>query len=142
MPGETNQSRFAWTAAQRRALVVLLAGLWVLIALRYASNPTYVSNPQPLVPSRYDELADRIDPNTADWQTLAALPAIGEKRAKEIVAYRDEFAARHSGRRAFNRLEDLHRIKGIGPAMTNSLRPYLTFPAPEPVSTGRAEAAD
>ena len=132
MSGENNQSRFAWTAAQRRALIVLLIGLWVLIAIRYACNPAYVSDPQPVVPSRYDELADRIDPNTADWQTLAALPAIGEKRAKEIVAYRDEFTARHPGQRAFERVEDLHRIKGIGPAMSNTLRSYLTFPTTTP----------
>ena len=128
----TNQSRFAWTASQRRALIVLLVALWVFIAVRFALNPAYVTDPQPVAPSRYGELADRIDPNTADWQTLAALPAIGEKRAKEIVAYRDEFTARHPGRRAFERVEDLHRIKGIGAAMTNTLRSYLTFPTTAP----------
>ena len=141
MPGETNQSRVAWTAPQRRALLVLLLGLWAFIAMRYACNPVYVSDPQPIVPARYDELADRIDPNTADWQTLAALPTIGEKRAKEIVAYRDEFAARHPGRQAFERVEDLQRVKGIGPAMTSSLRPYLTFPATRRMATASRPTA-
>jgi DNA uptake protein ComE-like DNA-binding protein len=122
----------AWSPPQRRALFVLLAGLWVLIAVRYACNPSYVSDPQPLVPSRYEELADRIDPNTADWQTLAALPAIGEKRARQIVAYREQFAAQHPGEVAFRSVEDLHRIKGVGRAMTSSLRPFLIFPSSEP----------
>ncbi len=119
---------FAWSVAQRRALLFLLVGLCVLIAVRLARNPAYVSDPQTVFPGRYAELADRIDPNVAGWQTLAALPAIGEKRAKDIVAYREGLGARTPGREAFRRVEDLHRIRGIGPAMTDSLRPYLIFP--------------
>lgn len=120
--------RLTWTASQRRALLVLVSGLLVLLVFRHLLNPAYVPDPQPVVPSRFADLADRIDPNTADWQTLAALPSIGEKRAKQIVAYRDDFTARHPGQPAFARPDDLQRIRGIGPAITAAIQPYLIFP--------------
>jgi len=71
----------AWTLPQRRALVVFLTVLWCILTVRYALNSRFISDPQPEVPERAAELADRIDPNTADWQDLAALPNLGEKRA-------------------------------------------------------------
>ena len=117
-----------WTASQRSVLIGLLLILATYISVRYWFNRHYVSDPQPAVPSRFDELADRIDPNTADVATLAALPTIGEKRAKDIVAYREKF--QRDGRQglAFERLEDLLKIQGIGAATIAQLKPYLLFP--------------
>src|SRR5687768_18503985 len=101
MPAPSDEPLFAWTAPQRRALLVLLVGLLLFISVRYACNRVYVSDPQPPWPGRAHELADRVDPNAADWQTLAALPVIGEKRAKAIVAYREQFRERNPDRPAF-----------------------------------------
>ena len=85
MPGAPPTSHFTWNESQRRVLLVLLAILLAFLLTRYACNRMYVSDPQPEVTPRFDELADRIDPNTADWQTLAALPGIGERRARDVV---------------------------------------------------------
>jgi competence ComEA-like helix-hairpin-helix protein len=117
-----------WTASQRSVLIGLLLILATYISIRWFFNRQYVSDPQPAVPSRYDELADRIDPNTADVATLAALPTIGEKRAKDIVAYRDKW--HHDGRKGqpFERLDDLLKVQGIGAATVAQLKPYLLFP--------------
>jgi hypothetical protein len=117
-----------WTASQRGVLLALLACLLVYLVVRLLFNPLYVSDPQPARPSRYDELADKIDPNTADWQTLAALPAIGEKRAKTIIEYRESFMKQHPDHQAFEEPEDLLLVRGIGPSMLATLRPYLLFP--------------
>lgn len=122
-PGE-----WGWTASQCRVLLALLVVLIVVLAIRYALNPHYISDPQPDFPSRYGELADRIDPDTADWPTLAALPAIGERRAKDIIAHRDAALAARPGTRVFHAPNDLLRIRGIGPAMVNAISPYLIFP--------------
>jgi hypothetical protein len=122
--------RFGWTDSQRRVLLVLLCVFLVFLAARYACNRMYVGDPQPETPPRYDQLADRIDPNTADWQTLAALPALGEKRAKTIIEYRDAFTNEHPDRLAFEEPEDLLLVRGIGPSMLATLKPYLLFPAP------------
>ena len=118
-----------WTGPQRSVLLALLACLLVYLVIRLILNPAYVSDPQPLKPSRYDELADRIDPNTADWQTLAALPALGEKRAKTIVEYRESFVKEHPDHLAFEEPEDLLLVRGIGNAMLATLRPYMLFPS-------------
>src|SRR5688500_14978878 len=118
-----------WTGSQRAVLIALLGCLLVYLVIRLILNPLYVSNPQPARPPRYDDLADTIDPNTADWQTLAALPALGEKRAKTIIEYRDAFTKEHPDRFAFEEPEDLLLVRGIGPSMLATLKPYLLFPA-------------
>jgi len=123
-----------WTASQRGVLIALLACLVLYLGIRFILNPLYVSDPQPSRPPRYDELADRIDPNTADWQTLAALPALGEKRAKTIVEHREAYTKRNPGRFAFVEPEDLMDVRGIGPSMLATLRPYLLFPATQPTT--------
>jgi hypothetical protein len=119
-----------WTGAQRAVLIALLGCLLVYLVIRLILNPLYVSNPQPARPPRYDDLADKIDPNTADWQALAALPALGEKRAKTIIEYRDAFTKEHPNRLAFEEPEDLLLVRGIGPSMLATLKPYLLFPPP------------
>jgi hypothetical protein len=130
-----------WTASQRGVLLALLACLLVYLVVRLILNPLYVSDPQPPRPPRFDELADKIDPNTADWQTLAALPALGEKRAKTIIEYRESFTAKHPDHLAFEEPEDLLLVRGIGPSMLATLRPYLLFPGNTTPSTRSATSA-
>ena len=127
-PQET--SRFAWTLSQRRVLFLFLTILFACLALRYALNPSYVSDPQPDRPARHDELADRIDPNTADWQTLAALPGIGERRARDIVQYRERkrAEAHDPDLIVFDAPGDLLYVRGVGPGILESMKPYLLFP--------------
>ncbi len=60
----------------------------------------------------------RIDINRAAWWELQALDGIGEKRAREIVGYRD----RHG---PFGTVDDLTRVRGIGPKTMDRLRPHL-----------------
>jgi DNA uptake protein ComE-like DNA-binding protein len=118
-----------WTASHRGVLIGLLSCVLVYTVVRLILNPVYVSNPQPQIPARASELEDRIDPNSADWQTLAALPNIGQKRAEDIVAYREKYQMDHDGKLPFNRPEDLLPIRGIGTAMMTQLEPYLRFPS-------------
>ena len=118
-----------WTASQRRVLLLLLVLLLVALVARYACNPMRVSSPQPAKPGRADDLADRIDPNTADWESLAALPGIGERRAKDIVAYREQSKPDAGHPYPFTQPFDLMRIKGVGPAIVAGMEPHLVFPS-------------
>ncbi|MDQ3440702.1 MAG: helix-hairpin-helix domain-containing protein [Planctomycetota bacterium] len=130
-----------WTGSQRGVLIGLLGCLLVYLIVRLLLNPLYVSDPQPARPPRYDDLADKIDPNTADWQTLAALPGLGEKRARTIVEYREAFVAKNPDHPAFSEPEDLMLVRGIGPSMLAALRPYMLFPpAPSSGSTATRPA--
>ena len=134
--------RFGWTDSQRRVLLVLLTVLLAFLAGRYACNTMYVSDPQPEVPPRYHELADRIDPNEVDWQTLAALPGLGERRARDIVEYRER-KRNESGNPSlvvFDAPGDLLYVRGIGVATVEGLKPYLLFPPATVPASNRSTA--
>lgn len=123
-----------WTPRQRTALLVILVGILGYCSIRYALNSSYVSNPQPDEPARARELADRIDPNTADADELAALPTLGEKRAKAIVEYRERFGA-SATKPVFVEPSDMLRIRGIGAATLDQIRPFLKFPSTQPTTS-------
>src|SRR3954451_3695583 len=118
-----------WTPGQRGVLIGLVICLTIFVTVRWSMNRAYVSDPQPPDPPRARDLADRIDPNTADAATLAALPLIGERRAADIIAYRERFTSTHHDRPALRQLEDLMIVRGIGQTTIDQLRPYLIFPS-------------
>jgi len=62
----------------------------------------------------------RVDPNTAPEGVLEALPRIGPVMAGRIIEAREASP--------FVNSDDLdRRVKGVGPATLNGLRPYLRF---------------
>src|SRR4051812_10491204 len=117
-----------WTPSQRGVLIAFVLILSAALLIRLAINRSYFSDPQPLQSARADDLADKLDPNLATWQELAVLPQLGEKRAKEIVAYRDQYRADRRGEVVFKKAEDLLVIRGIGVALLTTIRPHLMFP--------------
>ncbi len=126
-----------WNSSQRRALIVLMGLLAIYLAVRVVRNRTFVSDPQPPRGARFDELADRLDPNTATWEELAALPTLGEKRARTIVEFREKFAALHAGDIAFRKTGDLTKVKGIGAATVETIEPHLMFPGCDALPSSR-----
>jgi len=61
-----------------------------------------------------------IDPNTADLNGLLRLPGVGPALARRILEDR--------GRNGpYRRAEDLLRVRGIGPATLDKMRPDLDF---------------
>ncbi len=72
---------------------------------------------------------ERIDPNTASEEELDRLPGVGASLARRIVAAREEGGP-------FRSLEDLARVRGIGPSTLERLAPHLELPAgPAPVAS-------
>lgn len=59
-----------------------------------------------------------LDLNRATAAELTRLPGIGDVLARRIVAYRDSVGG-------FRSLEQLERVRGIGPAMMNRLAPLI-----------------
>ncbi|MEW5848288.1 MAG: ComEA family DNA-binding protein [Myxococcota bacterium] len=64
-------------------------------------------------------LGIKLDVNTATQEDFVALPGIGERTAQRILADRE-------ARGAFATVDELDRVKGIGPKTVEKLRPYLT----------------
>jgi competence protein ComEA len=67
-----------------------------------------------------DEVSLRIDPNEASAAELRLLPRIGPKLSARIVEERERGGP-------FDRVEDLERVKGIGPKTVELLRPHVVF---------------
>jgi DNA uptake protein ComE-like DNA-binding protein len=107
---------------------VLLAIFWLVLAARWARDRVFLSDAPETPAPRGTELADRLDPNIADWQSLAAIPMLGERRAQAIVAYRDKSIAAGHGPIVFRTLFDLTSVKGIGFSTAANIEPYLIFP--------------
>jgi len=60
----------------------------------------------------------QIDPNSAEWPEWAQLPEIGETLARRIVESRQQQGP-------FQDVEDLRRVRGIGPRTLEKIRPYI-----------------
>jgi competence protein ComEA len=93
----------------RALLGGLLAAL--LVALSASSAAAAASKPT---------LSGVVNINTATPEQLQLLPGIGEARARAIVSLRKQ-----SG--GFKSLDDLLEVKGIGKAMLDQLRPFLSL---------------
>ena len=61
---------------------------------------------------------ERININTAQEEDLQRLPGVGEKLAKEIVKHREKYGA-------FQSVEELTYVSGIGTATLERLRKYI-----------------
>jgi hypothetical protein len=121
-----------WTPRQRRVVAGIVGCLLAYLLIQYWRNPIYISDPQPPEGSRFRQLQDRVDPNTADEATLAALPTMGNRRAAAIVAYRQTHARQYPDGVYFHEPRDLLKLKGFGVATVQNLEPYLLFPAVSP----------
>jgi endonuclease III len=113
-----------WTQQQRTTLCILILALAIIAAYRLIRDNQTVPAQLPDEGPRANEVMSQLDLNTADAASLSAIPRLGEVKAKAIVAYREQFIAAHPGQRAFERMESLYRIKGIGPSTMELLRQY------------------
>ena len=62
----------------------------------------------------------RTNINTAEIQELEKLPGIGEVKASQIIAYRNEHGL-------FKNLEELKNVSGIGQKTYEALLEYITI---------------
>ena len=89
---------------------ILLAGVFAFSCLELGSEGEFV-------------LDNRINPNIATAGLLMQLPRIGPKKAEAIIEYRGGF---QSGT-AFESVENLQKVKGIGPKTAEEIRRWLIF---------------
>ena len=124
-------SRFDKVILLLTAGFVLFTGGWFL-AQRSAAQPYQVTaarndreEPQEMEKGsssfggRPDSLlpGEKINLNTADQYDLRRLPGIGEKRAQDIVDYREAHGP-------FQSVDELDNVSGIGPGILDGLREY------------------
>lgn len=106
----------AWPRAAQLAAAALLGAAAVLLVghawgyLRWGSRPTDLD---PGAAPAY-----RVDLNRADRAELLQLPGVGPGLADHIETYRRD----HGG---FRNVDDLGRVRGVGPATLARLRPWV-----------------
>ncbi|CCQ12380.1 Late competence protein ComEA, DNA receptor [Pseudoalteromonas luteoviolacea B = ATCC 29581] len=72
--------------------------------------PVYASSLSAKSEVKTVEVATKVNINTAGVAQLSTLPGIGEKKARDIIQYREQ-----NGQ--FKTLEQLQSVKGIGPKL-------------------------
>jgi len=123
-------ARYTWTISQRRALIALIFLAGTGLSIEAYRHPIEYSDPPPASGPRTNDLADRMDPNTATAAELSSIPNLGPKHADAIIAYRESFTSSHPGQRAYEKIEDLTKVKGIGRTTAEKLAAHLTFDEP------------
>jgi competence protein ComEA len=104
--------------ADRLLLGILLVALVILLfAYRWKLSGGWRTEIE-IVNQRPRPYFYAIDINRASWVEWAQLDGIGEKLARRIVKDRED-------RGQFTSVDDLGRVRGIGPKLIEKLKPYL-----------------
>jgi competence ComEA-like helix-hairpin-helix protein len=107
----TAEARFGGPPARFAEALLFVGILFVLAARVTSSGPEGERTPD-------GGVVHLVDVNTSPWHELVHLPGIGEARAREIVRNR----RRHG---PFRSLNDLCRVRGIGPATVRRIAAFL-----------------
>jgi len=110
---------FSLTHSERK--VLLFVGILILFgaALRFF-NVKVNSNVKPVLAQINPAKDAPVNINTASQEELEMIPGIGPEIARRIIAYRSQG-------QAFQTLEDLDKVKGIGPAKLQLIKDYIAF---------------
>lgn len=81
-------------------------------------DPNLMSHVSGLSAEQKFLLSGPVDINTATTEDLIAIPRIGPSLAKRLIEFRTVRGPIHS-------LDELLEVKGIGPRILESIRPYL-----------------
>ena len=103
-----------------RIRVIAAALLVVLAATGLAASLVRDNGPPHSLAGTTPRASLRVDVNTADVGALELLPRIGSTLATRIVEHRE-------ARGPFARVEDLERVRGIGPKTVERLRDHVAF---------------
>ncbi len=104
------------TVAKRGAPGEVVKGATTLVPPR-SSTPEAAKG---TASSAKKQPAGPINVNTADASQLSTLPGVGPKTAATIIEYRQKNGA-------FRSMQDLDKVKGLGPKKLEKMAPYVVF---------------
>jgi competence protein ComEA len=110
------------TGSDRWLLTVSLAVMTALLTAHVWRDQQRHSTPAKVV-HPHGQYQYQVALNSATWVEWAQLDGIGETLARRIVADREQHGP-------FRTINDLDRVKGIGPKTLEKMRPYVVVDEP------------
>jgi competence protein ComEA len=107
-------------------MLVLLVAYWAR-STKWGAIPIEIERAEP---RKFDF---RLDINSATWVEWTQLEGIGDALARRIVADRESNGP-------FSSIDDLRRVKGIGPKTLEKIRPWLTIDSDTSSQSGTTPA--
>lgn len=114
------ETALGWTRGDRFFLTFGCAVIFVLLLLRW--HQLTGGNIQSVEFTSDDAYEFRVDINSATWVEWSQIDGIGPKTARAIVADREANGP-------FKSIDEIQRVKGIGPATVRRIRPFVINPA-------------
>ena len=112
-----------WTSQDRWFLAVLTLVILALLGIQFGRLAGWGLQPLEVVRPEDRKYEFQIDVNKATWVEWMQLEGIGEVTARKIVADREANGP-------FKSIDDVLRVKGIGPATLEKIRPWLVHEEP------------
>ena len=126
---------WGWSRRNVIACTVLALLVLVLVIWQWSGRRHYIGVDIPVEQELSEQAQAKLNPNTASAAELMSLPGIGPALAGRIVANREEFKKENgSESRAFGSWQDLQKVRGIGPKISEKVGPYLEFGNQETIS--------
>jgi comEA protein len=107
---------FSLTPKERKALIFIGALILIGSLLKFLN----IEAKEHLAFEEKIHSSSVININEASKEKLEELPGVGAVTASRIIDYRNEFGH-------FKSLEDLTKVKGIGPKKAAAIKQYISF---------------
>lgn len=112
------ESSCLWLTNRDQWLVVIVSVVVVVLLAVKWQKLSYVDRSEIIVQRESEDIGYQIDLNTATWVELTQLRDVGAITAQAIVTSREELGP-------FFSIDDLQRVKGIGPKTVEKNRRWL-----------------
>ena len=126
-----SETAFGLTRSERLVAAAILTVLLALLILHWARLTRWGTVAVEIERLKARQVDYRLDVNSATWVEWTQLDGIGDSLARRIVADREANGP-------FSSIDELRRVKGIGPKTLEKIRPWLTI---DPVAPDRSRPA-
>jgi competence protein ComEA len=111
-------SSFLWLTNRDQWLVAVVSVVLVILLAVKWQQLRYIDRSEIILQRGSEDIGYQIELNSATWVELTQLRGIGEAFAQRIVNDREE-------RGPFSTIDDLQRVRGIGPKTVEKNRRWL-----------------